>query len=86
VLSGSGIGPAESAEWTLVARHVPDRLRGSGFGLLRGMQAAGYLASSATAGLIWATAGPDAAFLDATAWMLASLQASALVAAADRDA
>ncbi|MGA2014154.1 MAG: MFS transporter [Solirubrobacteraceae bacterium] len=80
-LSGSGIGLAETAETTLVATHVPDRLRGSGFGLLGGLQAAGDLAASAAAGLIWSLAGPQAAFLYAAAWMLGSLLASGLVVA-----
>lgn len=81
VLSGSGIGLAETAETTLVATHVPDRLRGSGFGLLGGLQAAGDLAASAVAGVIWTIAGPEPAFLYAVTWMLASLVASALVPA-----
>lgn len=80
-LSGSGIGVAETAETTLVASHVPDRLRGSGFGLLGGLQAAGDLAASAAAGLIWSIAGPQAAFLYAAAWMAGSLLASAAVVA-----
>lgn len=33
-LAGSGIGLAETAESALVARTLPDDLRGSGFGLL----------------------------------------------------
>jgi MFS family permease len=58
VLSGSGIGLAETAESALVARHLPDRLRGSGFGLLGGIQAAGGLASSVIVGLIWSIQVP----------------------------
>jgi MFS family permease len=79
VLSGSGIGLAETAESTLVATHLPDGLRGSGFGLLGGLQAAGDLAASVMVGLIWSVTGPGAAFLYASAWMVASLIASALV-------
>jgi MFS family permease len=79
VLSGSGIGLAETAESTLVARQLPDRLRGSGFGLLGGLQAAGDLAASVVVGLIWSIAGPQAAFAYAAAWMLGSVLASALV-------
>jgi hypothetical protein len=79
MLSGSGIGLAETAESALVARHLPDRLRGSGFGLLGGLQAAGDLAASVIVGLIWSIAGPEAAFLYATAWMLSSLLATVLV-------
>src|SRR6266568_4292344 len=40
-LAGAGIGLAETAESTLVAHLLPDRLRGSGFGLLGGWQSAG---------------------------------------------
>jgi MFS family permease len=79
VLSGSGIGLAETAESALVAAHLPDRLRGSGFGLLGGLQAAGALAASVMVGLIWSIAGSEAAFLYAAAWMTGSLLASALV-------
>jgi hypothetical protein len=71
---------AETAESTLVATHLPDRLRGSGFGLLGGLQAAGGLAASVIAGLIWSIAGSEAAFLGAAAWMLGSPFASALIA------
>jgi MFS family permease len=79
MLSGSGIGLAETAESALVARHLPDRLRGSGFGLLGGLQAAGDLAASVIVGLIWSIAGPEAALLYAAAWMLSSLLATVLV-------
>jgi MFS family permease len=78
-LSGGGIGLAETAESTLVARHLPDRLRGSGFGMLGGLQAAGDLAASVVVGLIWSISGPEAAFLYAAAWMFGSLLASTLV-------
>jgi MFS family permease len=79
LLSGSGIGLAETAESVLVARHLPDQLRGSGFGLLGGLQAAGALAASVTVGLIWSILGPSAAFVYAAAWMVGSLLASALI-------
>jgi MFS family permease len=59
LLAGGGIGLAETSESALVARLLPDRLRGSGFGLLGAVQSIGDFASSATVGLIWATVSPD---------------------------
>ena len=76
LLAGSGIGLAETAESALVARLLPDRLRGSGFGLLGGVQAAGDFASSAAVGLLWTAVSPTVAFAYAAAWMIASVLAS----------
>jgi hypothetical protein len=59
-----------------VARLLPDRLRGSGFGLLGGVQAAGDFASSAAVGLLWTAVSPTVAFAYAAAWMIASVLAS----------
>ncbi len=69
LLAGSGIGLAETAESALVARLLPDDLRGSGFGLLGGVQSFGDFASSATVGVLWAAISPAAAFAYAAAWM-----------------
>jgi MFS family permease len=77
LLAGSGIGLAETAESTLVARMLPDELRGSGFGLLGGVQSLGDFASSAAVGLVWTAVSPTAAFLYASGWMVLSLFASA---------
>ena len=78
-LAGAGIGLAETAEGALVARLLPDRLRGSGFGLLGGVQAAGDLVATVVAGVLYTIAGPIAAFGYAAAWMLLSVAASALI-------
>ena len=76
LLAGGGIGLAETAESTLVARLLPDDLRGSGFGVLGGLQSFGDFASSAAVGLIWTSVSPTAAFAYAGAWMvLAALTA-----------
>lgn len=75
-LAGAGIGLAEVAESTLVAHAVPDRLRGSGFGLLGVVQAGGDLVSSAVVGLLWTVVSPTVGFGYAAAWMAASLAAS----------
>ena len=69
-LAGAGIGLAEPAESTLVARLLPDRLRGSGFGLLGGLQSAGDLLSSTIVGLLYVTVGPTVGLAYAAAWMV----------------
>jgi MFS family permease len=76
-LAGSGIGLAEPAESTLVARLLPDRLRGSGFGLLGGLQSAGDFLSSAVVGLLYAAVSPAAGFAYAAAWMVLAVAAAA---------
>jgi MFS family permease len=82
VLARSGIGLAEAAESALVARLLPDHLRGSGFGLLGGVQSFGDFASSAAVGLLWSLVSPTAGFLYAAGWMIlaagATLRAGAI--------
>lgn len=68
VVAGAGIGLAETAESALFAQLLPVRLRGSGFGVLGGVQAAGDLASSAVVGILWSAVGPTLAFLYAATW------------------
>jgi MFS family permease len=75
-LAGAGVGLAETAESALVARLLPDELRGSGFGLLGGVQSLGDFVSSAAVGLIWTLVSPTVAFLVAAVWMLLSLAAT----------
>jgi MFS family permease len=79
-LAGAGIGLGETAESTLVARSLPERLRGSGFGVLGGVQAAGDLTATMVAGVLYAAVSPTVAFLYAAAWMLASLLATSALA------
>ena len=79
VLAGAGVGLAETAESALVARLLPDALRGSGFGLLGAVQSLGDFVSSAAVGLVWTIVSPRAAFLVAAAWMLLSLLATGLI-------
>lgn len=76
-LAGSGIGLAETAEATLVARALPDDLRGSGFGLLGAVQAAGDFAASAVVGLLYALVSPVVGFAYAAGWMVIAFLASA---------
>jgi MFS family permease len=79
VLAGAGVGLAETAESALVARLLPDELRGSGFGLLGGVQSLGDFVSSAAVGLIWTLGSPTAAFLVAAAGLLLSLVTTLLI-------
>jgi MFS family permease len=78
-LAGSGIGLAETAESALFAALLPDRLRGSGFGLLGGVQSLGDFASSAAVGLLYAGVSAGAGFGYAAAWMAVSLAATSLI-------
>ncbi|MGN6446105.1 MFS transporter [Amnibacterium sp.] len=73
IAAGAAIGLAETAESTLVARVVPDALRGSGFGFLGGVQALGDFVSTAVVGLLYAAVSPSVGFLYAAAWMVLSL-------------
>lgn len=84
LLAGSGIGFAETAESALVARLLPDHLRGSGFGLLGGVQSFGDFASSAVVGLLWTAVSPTVGFAYAGGWMAVSLLASLALLASHR--
>jgi MFS family permease len=78
-LAGAGLGLTDTAESALVARLLPDELRGSGFGLLGGVQSLGDFVSSAAVGLVWTLISPGAAFVVATAWMVLSVVTTAIV-------
>jgi MFS family permease len=78
-VAGAGIGLAETAESTLVAQLLPDRLRGSGFGLLGGLQSAGDLLSSTIVGLLYVAAAPTVGFAYAATWMILAVAATVLV-------
>jgi len=79
LLAGIGIGFAETAESTVVARTLPDRLRGNGYGVLGLVQSLGDLGATLVVGILWAAVSPTLAFGYAAAWMAASLIASALL-------
>lgn len=72
LLAGVGIGMAETSESTFVARQLPDRLRGNGYGLLGLTQATGDLGASLVAGVLWAAGSASLAFGYAAAWMAAA--------------
>ncbi len=73
VLAGIGIGCVETSEHAAVAAFAPPGLRGSAFGLLAFVQAAGNLAASAVAGVLWTVVSPTAAFAYLVAWMLIAI-------------
>jgi MFS family permease len=72
VLAGIGIGCAETAQTSLVALALPDRLRGNGFGLLGLVQSFGDLGATVVAGLLWSAMSGSAAFVYLTGWMAAA--------------
>jgi MFS family permease len=78
-LAGAGIGLAETAESTLVAQLLPDHLRGSGFGVLGGLQSVCDLLASAVVGILYTVFSPLIGFAYAAGWMVLSVLASALL-------
>jgi MFS family permease len=82
VVAGVAIGCVETAEHAAVVALAPERVRGSAFGLLAFLQAAGNLAASAIAGLLWTAISPEAAFAYLVGWMILAL--AALIHAAPR--
>jgi MFS family permease len=74
--AGAGTGLAEPTESAVVAQLLPDRLRGSGFGVLGAVQATGDLVATVVAGLLYTLASPAVAFGYAAAWMVAAAIAS----------
>ena len=82
LLAGAGIGLAETAESALIVRILPDELRGSGFGVVGGIQAVGNIVGTVVAGALYATVSPATAFTYAGAWMLLSACAASVFRAA----
>jgi MFS family permease len=76
--AGLAIGCVETAEHAAVGALAPTGLRGSAFGLLAAIQAAGNFAASAVAGILWTAISPTVAFGYLTAWMLIALMALVL--------
>ena len=79
LLAGVGIGAAEPAESTVVARALPETLRGNSFGVLGLVQAIGDMGSTVVAGLLWSLLSPAIAFGYVAAWMLLSVSTSTLL-------
>lgn len=84
VLAGAGIGFAETAESTMVAVMLPDRLRGNGFGVLGLVQSIGDVGASVVVGLVWAAISPTLAFGYAATWMVAYLIALIIASRTNR--
>jgi hypothetical protein len=63
VLAGIGIGCAETAEHAAVATLASGEIKGSAFGLLAGIQAAGTSPHPPSRGVLWTAASPGAAFI-----------------------
>ena len=74
--AGAGIGFAEPTESAVVAQLLPDRLRGSGFGVLGAVQATSDLVVTVVAGLLYTLTWPAVAFGYAAAWMITAAIAS----------
>jgi len=85
VLAGSGIGLSETSESALIARALPDALRGTGFGVLGGIQALGDVVSSVTVGVLYVAISPTVAFAYAAGWMVLSLGASSWLMVVSRE-
>lgn len=77
--AGAGIGLAEPTQSAVVAQLLPDRLRGSGFGILGAVQALGDLVATVVAGLLYTLASPAVAFGYAAAWMVCAFFASGML-------
>jgi MFS family permease len=77
IAAGVAIGAVETAEHSAVATLATEDLRGSSFGALAGIQSFGNLVASSTAGILYASVSPTAAFLFPAGAML--LAASALL-------
>ena len=75
-LAGAGIGLAEPTQSATVAQLLPDRLRGSGFGVLGAVQAIGDVVATVVAGLLYTAFSPAVAFGYAAVWMIAATVAS----------
>lgn len=77
--AGAGIGLAEPTESAVVAQLLPDELRGSGFGVLGVIQAAGDVVATVVAGFLYTLASPALAFGYAAVWMLTATIASGML-------
>jgi MFS family permease len=78
-LAGAGIGLAEPTQSALVSQLLPDRLRGSGFGVLGAVQATGDVVATVVAGVLYTVASPTIAFGYAAAWMAIAIIASGML-------
>ncbi len=75
-----GIGAAEAAKSTVVARALPETLRGNGFGVLVLVQAIGDMGSTVVAGLLWSLLSPAIGFGYVAAWTRLSVSTATVPA------
>ncbi|MCV7030001.1 MFS transporter [Mycobacterium sherrisii] len=78
-LAGAGIGLAEPTQSAVVSQLLPDRLRGSGFGVLGAVQAVGDVVATVIAGVLYTVASPMIAFCYAAGWMVLAVVASGML-------
>lgn len=78
-LAGAGIGLAEPTQSAVISQLLPDRLRGSGFGLLGAVQAVGDLVATVVAGVLYTTVSPTVAFGYAAGWMAIAVFAAGML-------
>jgi MFS family permease len=78
-LAGAGIGLAEPTQSAVVSQLLPDRLRGSGFGVLGAVRATGDVVATVVAGVLYTVASPTVAFGYAAAWMAIAIIASGML-------
>lgn len=78
-MAGAGIGLAEPTQSAVVSQLLPDHLRGSGFGVLGAVQAAGDLMATVIAGVLYTLVSPTVAFGYAAVWMIGAVLASGLL-------
>ena len=78
-VAGAGIGLAEPTQSAVVSQLLPDRLRGSGFGVLGAVQATGDVVATVVAGVLYTVASPEVAFGYAAAWMALAVIASGML-------
>jgi MFS family permease len=78
-LAGAGIGLAEPTQSAVVSQLLPDRLRGTGFGVLGAVQATGDLVATVVAGVLYTVVSPAVAFGYAAAWMAVAVLASGML-------
>ncbi|OCB56107.1 MFS transporter [Mycobacterium malmoense] len=78
-LAGAGIGLAEPTQSAVISQLLPDRLRGSGFGVLGAVQATGDLVATVVAGLLYTLVSPAVAFGYAAVWMVTAVLAAGIL-------
>jgi MFS family permease len=78
-LAGAGIGLAEPTQSAVVSQLLPDRLRGSGFGVIGAVQATGDVVATVVAGVLYTVASPTVAFGYAAVWMAVAVIASGML-------